>query len=60
MSSVRRYQTPLTYVLKSSWLIGVNDGNEIDKSLITLKHMSRVTIAFLIVVPFINFMQHTA
>jgi hypothetical protein len=60
MSSSRKYQTPLTYVLKRSWLIGVNEGNKRDKSLITLKHMSRVALAFLIVVHFVNFMHHTA
>jgi hypothetical protein len=60
MSSVRRYQTPLTYVLKHSWLIGVNEGNERDTSLITLKHMSHVALAFLIIVPFVSFMHHTA
>jgi hypothetical protein len=60
MSSVRKYQTPLGYVLKCSYLIGVNEGNERDKSLITLKLMNCVALSFLIVVPFINFMDHTA
>jgi hypothetical protein len=60
MSSVRRYQIPLTYVLKRSSLIGVNERNERDKLLITLKHMSRAALAFLIIVPFTNFMHHTA
>jgi hypothetical protein len=60
MSSSRKYQTPLTYVLKLSWLIGVNEGNERDKLLITVKYMSRVALAFLIIVPFINFMHHIA
>jgi hypothetical protein len=50
MSSSRKNQTPLTYVLQHSWLIGVNEGNERDKSLITLQ-MSRVALAFLIIVP---------
>jgi Na+/phosphate symporter len=60
MSSVRKYQPLLTYVLKCSELIGVNQENERDESLITLKHMSRVALTFLIVVPFVNFMYHTA
>jgi hypothetical protein len=28
MSGVRKNQTPLSYVLKCSYLIGVNEGNE--------------------------------
>jgi hypothetical protein len=40
MSSVRKYQTPLTYVLKNSWLIGNNKGNERDKSLIAEANFS--------------------
>jgi hypothetical protein len=59
MSGDRKYQTPLSVVLRCSFLIGVNEGNERDKSLITLKRMSHVALTFLIIVPYANFMHHT-
>jgi hypothetical protein len=52
-------EPPLGYVLKCSKLIGGNYGNERDKSLITLKHMSRVALAFHFFVSYIKFMHHT-
>jgi hypothetical protein len=60
LSGVRKYQTPLSYVLKCSYLIGVNLGNERDKLLITLKLMSCAALTILIIVPYDNFMHHTA
>jgi hypothetical protein len=50
----------MSYVPNCSYLIGVIEGNERDNSLITLKHMSHVALAFLLVVPYVNFMHHTA
>jgi hypothetical protein len=58
MSCVRKYRTPLSYILKCSYLIGVNEGNERDKLLITLKLMSRVALIIPIIVPYVNFMHH--
>jgi hypothetical protein len=52
MSSVRKYQTPLSSILKCCWLIGVNEGNENYKSLITLKHVSHVALTFVIIFTF--------
>jgi hypothetical protein len=59
MSSVMKYSTSLSYVLKCSLLIGVIEGNERDKSLSTLKHMSHVALTIPIIVPYVNFMHHT-
>jgi hypothetical protein len=59
-SGFRKYQTPLSYVLKCSYLIGVNEGNKRDKLPITLKLMSRVALTIPIIVPYINIMHHTA
>jgi hypothetical protein len=52
MSSVRKNQTPLSYALKCSWLIGVIEGNENYKSLIALEHVSRLIITLLVLVVF--------
>jgi hypothetical protein len=60
MSSVTKYRMPLSYVLKCSYLIRVNEENERDKLLITLNLMSHVALTFPIIVPYVNFMHHTA
>jgi hypothetical protein len=60
MSGVRRYQTPLRYILNCSYLIGVNEENERDKLLITLKLKSSVALTIPIIVPYVNFMHHIA
>jgi hypothetical protein len=53
-------ESPLSYVLKCSKLIAVNKGNERDRLLITLKLMNCVALTIHIIVPYINFMHHTA
>jgi hypothetical protein len=53
MSGFRKYENHLSYLFKYSYLIGVNEGNEKDKLLITLKLVSCVTLAILTFVPYI-------
>jgi hypothetical protein len=54
ISGIRMYRNPLSYVPKCSYVIGVNDGNEKDNLLTTLKLLSRVVLTILTFVPYIT------